>query len=69
MIVTKIALSKKDYSWLPRDIKAGEIVKPFSGPTYGCISPKGAAYVFEHGEPFFELYHEWVQEIKPCPPQ
>jgi len=49
-------ITKKECSWLDRDIKKGETVYKYWGHTYGCISPNGVAIVFVKGEtPFYEV--------------
>lgn len=46
----------KECPWLYRDYERDEIVFPYSGPTYGVISPDGRACSDLPGrEPFFEL--------------
>lgn len=52
-IVIKNILSN-DFDYLHRDFLKGQTVTRFSGPTYGCISPKGIAIVDE-GDSFLEL--------------
>ena len=42
--------------WLDRDMKAGETLYRFTGPTYGCIGPNGIAVSMEPDmNPFFEI--------------
>jgi hypothetical protein len=42
--------------WLDRDLKAGETVWSYTGPTYGVVSPDGTPVTAKAAEtPFFEL--------------
>lgn len=46
---------KSECPWLDRDMKKGEVVFNYRGPTYGCIGG-GIACTEKPGEtPFFEL--------------
>ncbi len=55
-------VTTKECEWLERDFKRGEIVFPYSGATYGCISYGGSAFTLEDGKtPFFELPNDAVQ--------
>lgn len=48
-------VTREECPWLSRDFKAGERVKPFNRPTYGCIGPSGTACSVDGDYPFFEL--------------
>ena len=56
-------LTKEEFFWLPRDIKKGETVIKFCGPSYGCCSRLGDPFVFNKGEPCFELFFDWIEEV------
>ncbi len=58
-------VTRKECSWLKKDIKEGTIVHKFYGVTYECISPDGiAATSIKDKHPFFELPRNSVIENK-----
>lgn len=56
LIVTR-TLTKAECHWLDEPIPEGTIVYPFTGYTYGCISPTGVAVCLrpETTAPFTEV--------------
>ena len=48
-------ISKKEFKWLKRDFKKGELVYLHTGETYGCIGKNGLACTLDGNLPFFEL--------------
>jgi hypothetical protein len=48
-------ISKKECAWIPRELKKGESVTEFLGPTYGCVSEAGVAVLLEGDDAFIEI--------------
>jgi len=46
---------KKDFKYLNRDFKKGELVYLHTGETFGCIGKNGLACTLDGNLPFFEL--------------
>lgn len=59
-------LPQEIYFWLPRDVRAGEVVHSFHGVTYGCVSPSGQAVTFtdKEDEPFYEMPQDALRPIR-----
>jgi hypothetical protein len=55
---------REECHWLDDDLNAGEIVERYSGPTYGCITPRGIACCWGGKLPFFELPKDALEEVK-----
>lgn len=56
-------LRKSIFSWLPRDVMRGEIVRLFTGATYGCIGPGGRAVVLAGEKAFTEIPNTELERI------
>jgi len=55
-------VTKSECHWLDKDWPAGSRVFRYTGPTYGCVSPRGIAVSEKPDEtPFFEVPRDAVQ--------
>ncbi len=57
-------VTQSECPWLIRDFKNGEVVLPYEGITYGCISGDGVACSLDGSEPFFELPENAVDVLR-----
>lgn len=58
--ITVRAVMRSECPWLPRDLEAGERLRPYHGCTYGAVTPSGIAVSFDGETPFFEVPSEAV---------
>ena len=57
-------VTKKEFKWLDRDYKMGEIIYEYNACTYRCISKNGKAFSEKPNRtPFFELPPDCVEEL------
>jgi hypothetical protein len=55
-------VTKAECPWLDQDFEKDDNVYEYTGPTYGCISPKGKAFSMRPNQvPFFELPNDAVE--------